>query len=400
MPLSLRREYIMCSSYLRFQTPEPSALTPLLREIIRNPPYWPFANTVCRIFDHLNLPLQLVLSFTYDVGYTPWLFPAPSICLALGSLNKSTHPAAFLKASFLSHSVAHDGYTPIYTDGSKTGSGVGASAVFPDRSLSHTLSPHASIFTAELLAILIALSRILILDHDRPYVIYSDSRSALQALKTPYSKNALVSIVQRFLQLLHSRRKLITLCWIPAHVGVQGNESADKAARQASSSHRSSSGYLPMVLRRGHLPSTDYFPALRLGFRLGWQECWTNDLRGGKLKLIKPKIGEWSSSHRRSRHQEVVLARLHISHTNLTHSHLMSQSLTPTCSFCHRHTPQSVRHIFVDCIPLTDIRRRLFPTLCSVPPSDTLQHIFAESSHFNSDPIFAFLRELHILHDI
>src|SRR5678815_5314599 len=113
------------------------------------------------------------------------------------SLSKSSHPAALLKASFLSHSAVHDEFTPVFTDGSKTRDIVGASAVFPDRNLSHTLPPYASIFTAELTAIMIALSRILILNQDHSYVVYSDSLSALQALKTPYSKNTMVSAVQQ-----------------------------------------------------------------------------------------------------------------------------------------------------------------------------------------------------------
>ena len=171
MPLSLRREYIMCTSYLRLQTPIPSALTPILQEVSQNPPYWPFSDTVYNILNFLNIPLQKVLSFSYDENYTPWLFPTPSICLDMSTLSKSSHPTALLKASFLSHSVTHIDSIPVFTDGSKTENGVGSSAVFHDHNLSHTLPSYASIFTAELLAILIALSRILVLNKDHSYVI-------------------------------------------------------------------------------------------------------------------------------------------------------------------------------------------------------------------------------------
>src|SRR5678815_4409803 len=97
----------MCTSYLRFQTPIPSALTPILQEVPQNPNYWPFANMVHNIFNFLNIPFQKVLPFSFDEGYTPWLFPSPTICLALTSLSKSNHPAALLKASFLSLSLIH-----------------------------------------------------------------------------------------------------------------------------------------------------------------------------------------------------------------------------------------------------------------------------------------------------
>src|SRR5678816_330288 len=91
-----------------------------------------------------------------------------------------------LNASFLSHSVVHSEYTLVFTDGSKTVDSMSAS----EHKLSHILHPHASIFMAELMAIMVALSRILFLNQDHSYVIYSDSLSALRELKTLYSKNA------------------------------------------------------------------------------------------------------------------------------------------------------------------------------------------------------------------
>src|SRR5678815_3745258 len=120
-----------------------------------------------------------------------------------------------------------------------------------------------------------------------------------------------------------------------------------------------------------------YYPALRQGFRSCWQECWTSDQRGAKLRNIKPSIGEWSSSHRRKRFHEVILARLRTGHTNITHSHYMSRDPPPICKFCRRHTAQSVHHIFIDCSHLYPIRCRYFPTLRSITPSKRLSHILS-----------------------
>src|SRR5678815_3184870 len=117
-------------------------------------------------------------------------------------------------------------------------------------------------------------------------------------------------------------------------------------SKMATSSFRSCSRYLPDAIRKGHLPSTDYYPALRQGFRSCWQERWTSDHRGAKLRNIKPNIGEWSSSHRRKRLHEMILARLRIDHTNIIHSHYMSLDPFPIYKFCRHHTPQSGRHIY------------------------------------------------------
>lgn len=74
------------------------------------------------------------------------------------------------------------------------------------------LSHGASIFTAELLGIVIAIFQILILNRDHPKA-FIDSLSALQALKILYSKNKSVMAVQRFLRMLLPQQIGITLYW-------------------------------------------------------------------------------------------------------------------------------------------------------------------------------------------
>jgi hypothetical protein len=58
-------------------------------------------------------------------------------------------------------------------------------------------------------------------------------------------------------------------------------------------------------------------------------------------------VHAWGSSSRPVRRDEVVVARLRIGHTRLTHGHLLSGSPPPVCATCDVHL--SVRHILVDC---------------------------------------------------
>ena len=83
---------------------------------------------------------------------------------------------------------------------------MGCAAVFPDFDV-FFLPVVASIFTAELCAIFLALSRISFHDSDS-FVIYSDSRCALQALGSLYIHNPLVLKIQRFLCELHALENL------------------------------------------------------------------------------------------------------------------------------------------------------------------------------------------------
>jgi len=58
----------------------------------------------------------------------------------------------------------------------------------------------------------------------------------------------------------------------------------------------------------------------------------------------------------------VIINRLRISHTCLTHSYLLSGHDQPTCSTCGH--PLTVCHILLDCIDLQDVRQRHFSVTC------------------------------------
>ena len=110
--------------------------------------------------------------------------------------------------------------------------GVVCATVFPDFDVFISLLVVALTFTAELCAIFLALCSISFHDSNN-FVIYSESRSALQALGSLYTCNSLILKIQRFLCDLHARLKFISFCWIPLHVGLSGYEKADVLAKMA-----------------------------------------------------------------------------------------------------------------------------------------------------------------------
>ena len=84
------------------------------------------------------------------------------------------------------------------------------------------------VFNFELSAIILALQ---IIFYYSCFTIFNDSRSALSALNsyTP-SGNPLVLSALEWLYLLYKRGNHIKFCWVPQHVGVPGNERADRLA--------------------------------------------------------------------------------------------------------------------------------------------------------------------------
>ena len=64
-------------------------------------------------------------------------------------------------------------------------------------------------------------------------IIFSDSKSVLEAMTNRKFDNPTVLCLVKFYNELQSLGKDIILCWIPSHIGTPGNEKTDKAAKQA-----------------------------------------------------------------------------------------------------------------------------------------------------------------------
>ena len=138
-----------------------------------------------RIKEHLegcNLPIdQISDADIYDIP--PWELLTPNVNLALHSSTKSETHVSEYRQRFLeiNNHYETEKFVPVYTDGSKSDNYVSSSAVFPVDIFKANLPVHTSIFTAEAVALKLAVQYIQ-RDAIRKSVIYSDSLSCLQAL--------------------------------------------------------------------------------------------------------------------------------------------------------------------------------------------------------------------------
>ena len=90
-----------------------------------------------------------------------------------------------------------------------------------------------------------------------------------------------------------------------------------------------------------------------------WQDIW-NCCEGNKLRAIYPNVGRIPHCKNLSRRDAVVINRLRIGHTRLTHLHLLTGDDLPTCQFCS--LPLTVNHIglLLECTNLNTIPQRFF----------------------------------------
>ena len=138
-----------------------------------------------------------------------------------------------MRAIFLAHLERYP-TVPIYTDGSKSTEGVGIAAVFPNTTSDGRLTREATIFTAELYAINVAMHEILkgTTDGNR-FTIFSDSRNALLALRSDYSFSPIAVETKELIRRAEEDNIIIDMCRVPGHVNVRRNEKADAAAKDA-----------------------------------------------------------------------------------------------------------------------------------------------------------------------
>ena len=130
-------------------------------------------------------------------------------------------------------------------------------------------------------------------------VIYCDSRSALQAVNSLNSPHPVVREIQDWLAVMSARKK-ITLCWVPAHVGICGNERADQRAKAAA--EQPWDAHFPF-------PHSDMKPIIRECLRNRWRDLWRTTTNN-KLRGIKSDLACWENNTHPNRKIEVVLARL------------------------------------------------------------------------------------------
>ena len=122
---------------------------------------------------------------------------------------------------------------------------------------------------------------------------------------------------------LNITNKDIIFCWVPSHVDMKGNEKADSTSKSA----------LDLPHAQVGVPYTDFKHLKRQYIFFTWQDDW-NGAVANKLHSFKPVLGDWQTSYRRCREDEVVLCRARIVHTYMTHSYILKKDPSPQCEHC------------------------------------------------------------------
>jgi hypothetical protein len=161
-------------------------------------------------------------------------------------------------------------------------------------------------------------------------------------------------------------------------MGIEQNELADNLAKQATNE-----------------PLFDDFLCSKFDLknktnqlvRNVWDDEWKRTATSNKLKCVKENVLPWKSIDFLSRRESIILTRLRIGHTSITHSYLLKRSTRPMCSCGQTLT---VNHVFSECIANLNFRNKYGINLDTIG-SDNLNNI---------KNIFLFLKDTNLFDKI
>ena len=160
----------------------------------------------------------------------------------------------------------------------------------------------------------------------------------------------------------------LCFCWCPSHVGVLGNESADRLAAAAALDASNASN--------AEVPFWDWYPIIRSRVKHKWKDEWLA-IGTNKLRSLKSSVDVWPYSCDRDCKVSCILTRLRIGHTRLTNQHLMESRPPPDCTDCL--VPLTVRHFLAECPSFAYVRYLIFPQTIGRDVDQTLQLMLSES---------------------
>ena len=183
-------------------------------------------------------------------------------------------------------------------------------------------------------------------------VIHTDSKAALHVIQqaSPADNVRLTTTILSQIQSLASHGKRVRLNWIPSHVGLQGNETADAAARAATRSPAVTSDVavsrkqVKTLIKRAATRRTEH--QHREAERRKYQAAWY-----ARTTSYQPL----DHSVQRLRAEEVVLQRLRLGYC--TRDELREDFQSQQCGHCGHPARRPLIHYLLHCPATTRLRR-------------------------------------------
>ena len=157
----------------------------------------------------------------------------------------------------------------------------------------------------------------------------------------------------------------VDFIWTPGHEGIEGNEKADVAAKEAAKGASDEKEDLPSFLRRKPLPASISATRsiLKINMKKRWKGEWKRSSRFNRTHAIDYALPSPNYLHtidQLTRSQTSLLTQLRTGHNPLNVVlHRMKQADSPECPHCRKGFKESIFDYLITCPHYANARRIL-----------------------------------------
>ena len=251
--------------------------------------------------------------------------------------------------------------TTIYTDGSKDQSGQVGIGIYNKKhniNIAESLPNHCTVFQAEIKAITRAAETFIDIQPKTSEIhIRSDSAASINALKNNTTYSLTVLKCKEQLNKLASTNT-VRIRWVKAHIGIEGNETADKLAKEGCQSQITHKMPIPNseIKKKTNQISTE-------------RTLKHHSKHGGKYtKSIIQDMNDWSRTNKqmryiinsRKKYRTAIQLITGIGPYNW-YLYKINKSSTTTCPLCEEAN-ETAKHLICECTALTTKRNSVIGT--------------------------------------
>lgn len=188
------------------------------------------------------------------------------------------------------------------------------------------------------------------------FCIITDSKSALYLIKKQEPDHYWFRIKEIILirSLSRVKEKQVQFQWVPSHCGIDGNEMADRIAKQAANM---SPTFLPQYSLKKCISTA------RTVLIEKWIHCWSRETKGRHLYSIQKEPNDFEQYRDINRSTATFAARARIGHiATQTYLYRFNLSESPFCLWCGMEE-ETLEHILLKCSTLCSSRQVLLLAL-------------------------------------